>query len=41
MVRIYLVGVGSNPTGITISRETRKEIYEVCVEFGMPFPFYD
>ncbi|KAL2822890.1 pyridoxal phosphate-dependent transferase [Aspergillus granulosus] len=32
---IYLVGVGSNPTGITISRERRKEVYDVCVEFDI------
>ncbi|KAL3463467.1 pyridoxal phosphate-dependent transferase [Aspergillus heterothallicus] len=32
---IYLVGVGSNPTGITISPERRKEIYDVCVEFDI------
>jgi DNA-binding transcriptional MocR family regulator len=32
--RLYLVSVGSNPTGITISAGRRREIYEVCKEFG-------
>ncbi|RDW93369.1 PLP-dependent transferase [Aspergillus mulundensis] len=31
---LYLVAVGSNPTGLSISTERRKEIYDVCVEFG-------
>jgi aromatic amino acid aminotransferase I len=32
--RLYLVSVGSNPTGITISLQRRKEIYEICKKFG-------
>ncbi|KAF9883411.1 hypothetical protein FE257_003494 [Aspergillus nanangensis] len=32
---LYLVSVGSNPTGITISARRRKEIYAVCVEFDL------
>lgn len=32
--RLYLVSVGSNPTGITISALRRREIYDICVEFG-------
>ncbi|KAM6508836.1 hypothetical protein FSOLCH5_011838 [Fusarium solani] len=32
---LYLVSVGSNPTGITISTQRRKEIYAVCVEFDL------
>lgn len=32
--RLYLVSVGSNPTGITISAQRRREIYDICVEFG-------
>jgi aromatic amino acid aminotransferase I len=32
--RLYLVSVGSNPTGITISAGRRREIYEVCKTFG-------
>ncbi|KAL4814270.1 pyridoxal phosphate-dependent transferase [Aspergillus spinulosporus] len=32
---LYLVAVGSNPTGLTISAERRKEIYDVCVEFDI------
>ncbi|KAF5237889.1 hypothetical protein FANTH_10603 [Fusarium anthophilum] len=31
---LYLVPVGSNPTGVTISAQRRREIYAVCVEFG-------
>jgi hypothetical protein len=34
MSRLYLVSVGSNPTGITISADRRREIYEVCKKFG-------
>ncbi|KXH25924.1 hypothetical protein CSAL01_04478 [Colletotrichum salicis] len=29
---LYLVPVGSNPTGITISTQRRREIYKICVE---------
>ncbi|KAL4877381.1 pyridoxal phosphate-dependent transferase [Aspergillus karnatakaensis] len=32
---LYLVSVGSNPTGTTISRQRRKDIYNVCVEFDI------
>ncbi|KAL4992360.1 pyridoxal phosphate-dependent transferase, partial [Aspergillus falconensis] len=32
---LYLVAVGSNPTGLSISTERRKEIYDVCVEFDI------
>lgn len=32
--RLYLVSVGSNPTGVTISPARRREIYDVCVKFG-------
>ncbi|OHF02887.1 hypothetical protein CORC01_01645 [Colletotrichum orchidophilum] len=32
---LYLVSVGSNPTGITISKERRREIYDICVEFDI------
>ncbi|KAF5625800.1 Aromatic amino acid aminotransferase [Fusarium sp. NRRL 25303] len=32
---LYLVPVGSNPTGVTISAQRRREIYEVCVEFDI------
>ncbi|KAL4955705.1 pyridoxal phosphate-dependent transferase [Aspergillus filifer] len=32
---LYLVGVGSNPTGATISTQRRTEIYDVCVEFDI------
>ncbi|KAF3797529.1 Aromatic amino acid aminotransferase C56E4.03 [Colletotrichum gloeosporioides] len=32
---LYLVSVGSNPTGITITAQRRREIYDVCVEFDI------
>ncbi|EXL99707.1 pyridoxal phosphate-dependent transferase [Fusarium oxysporum II5] len=32
---LYLVPVGSNPTGVTISAQRRREIYAVCVEFDI------
>ncbi|WYZ44990.1 hypothetical protein EsH8_VIII_000306 [Colletotrichum jinshuiense] len=32
---LYLVSVGSNPTGITISKQRRREIYDICVEFDI------
>ncbi|KXH37281.1 hypothetical protein CNYM01_01294 [Colletotrichum nymphaeae SA-01] len=32
---LYLVSVGSNPTGITISAQRRREIYDICVEFDI------
>lgn len=31
---VYIVPVGSNPAGTTMNAERRKEIYDVCVEFG-------
>jgi len=31
---LYLVPVGSNPTGLTMDRRRRKEIYGVCVKYG-------
>ncbi|KAI8273252.1 Aromatic amino acid aminotransferase [Colletotrichum sp. SAR 10_98] len=37
---LYLVSVGSNPTGITISAQRRREIYDVCVEFVEDDPYY-
>ncbi|KAF2020212.1 PLP-dependent transferase [Aaosphaeria arxii CBS 175.79] len=32
---LYLVPVGSNPTGVTISLQRRREIYAICVEFDV------
>ncbi|KAH6685480.1 hypothetical protein F5X68DRAFT_210210, partial [Plectosphaerella plurivora] len=32
---LYLVAVGSNPTGITISAARRREIYALSVQYGM------
>ncbi|KXH32909.1 hypothetical protein CSIM01_07536 [Colletotrichum simmondsii] len=32
---LYLVSVGSNPTGVTISAQRRREIYNICVEFDI------
>ncbi|POS68704.1 hypothetical protein DHEL01_v212903 [Diaporthe helianthi] len=32
---LYLVSVGSNPTGITISAQRRRDIYDICVEFDI------
>ncbi|KAJ4264432.1 hypothetical protein NW762_005632 [Fusarium torreyae] len=32
---LYLVPVGSNPTGVTISAQRRRELYAVCVEFDI------
>ncbi|KAL1859080.1 hypothetical protein VTK73DRAFT_7599 [Phialemonium thermophilum] len=29
---LYLVGVGSNPTGTTMGRERRRRVYDVCVK---------
>ncbi|KAK7049551.1 hypothetical protein VNI00_005582 [Paramarasmius palmivorus] len=31
---LYTVPVGQNPTGVTVERQRKKEIYDVCVEFG-------
>jgi aromatic amino acid aminotransferase I / 2-aminoadipate transaminase len=32
---LYVVSVGSNPSGVTMSEGRRREIYDLCVEFGM------
>ncbi|KPM38474.1 hypothetical protein AK830_g8105 [Neonectria ditissima] len=32
---LYLVSVGSNPTGVTISAQRRREIYDISVEFDL------
>ena len=32
--RLYLVPVGSNPTGLTMDVARRKEIYEICAKYG-------
>ncbi|KAK7409083.1 hypothetical protein QQX98_008744 [Neonectria punicea] len=32
---LYLVSVGSNPTGVTISAERRREIYDIAIEFDL------
>ncbi|TDZ99660.1 Aromatic amino acid aminotransferase [Colletotrichum sidae] len=32
---LYLVSVGSNPTGSTISTQRRRDIYDICVEFDI------
>ncbi|KAF5558711.1 Aromatic amino acid aminotransferase [Fusarium phyllophilum] len=32
---LYLVPVGSSPTGVTISAQRRRDIYAVCVEFDI------
>lgn len=31
---MYVVPVGSNPSGITYSAERKKEIYDICVKYG-------
>lgn len=31
---LYLVSVGSNPTGVTMGSERRRNIYEICVKYG-------
>lgn len=41
IARLYLVPVGSNPTGTTISAPRRREIYDICVEFGMASHGFD
>ncbi|KAJ5272455.1 PLP-dependent transferase [Penicillium angulare] len=32
---LYLVSVGSNPTGVTMGTERRQKIYEICVKFDV------
>lgn len=32
---LYIVPVGSNPTGSTMQAERRKAVYDVCVQYGM------
>ena len=31
---MYLVPVGQNPSGATMSAERKKAIYDICVEYG-------
>jgi aromatic amino acid aminotransferase I len=31
---LYMVSVGSNPTGLTMGTERRKSIYDICVKYG-------
>jgi aromatic amino acid aminotransferase I / 2-aminoadipate transaminase len=31
---LYLVSVGSNPTGVSMGSERRRKIYEICVKYG-------
>ena len=31
---LYLVSVGSNPTGVTMGRQRRQKVYDVCVKHG-------
>jgi DNA-binding transcriptional MocR family regulator len=31
---LYLVSVGSNPSGVTMGRERRQKIYDICVRYG-------
>ncbi|KAK6187986.1 hypothetical protein LQW54_013581 [Pestalotiopsis sp. IQ-011] len=32
---LYLVSVGSNPTGVTMGSERRRNIYEICVKYDV------
>ncbi|OJK04015.1 hypothetical protein ASPACDRAFT_1852931 [Aspergillus aculeatus ATCC 16872] len=32
---LYLVSVGSNPTGVTMGAERRRKIYEICVRYDI------
>lgn len=34
IIRLYIVPVGSNPTGLTMPGSRKKEIYDVCVKYG-------
>jgi DNA-binding transcriptional MocR family regulator len=36
--RLYIVPVGSNPTGSTMLAQRKKEIYDVCVKHGKYLP---
>lgn len=31
---MYVVPIGSNPTGITYSAKRKQELYDVCVKYG-------
>lgn len=31
---MYVVPIGSNPTGITYSAERKKALYDICVKYG-------
>lgn len=31
---LYLVSVGSNPSGVTMGEDRRRKIYDVCVKYG-------
>jgi aromatic amino acid aminotransferase I len=31
---LYLVSVGSNPSGITMGKERKRQIYDICVQYG-------
>ena len=31
---LYLVGVGSNPCGVTMGADRKQNIYELCVKYG-------
>lgn len=33
---LYLVSVGSNPSGVTMSTKRRRDVYDVCIEYGAP-----
>jgi aromatic amino acid aminotransferase I len=35
---LYLVSVGSNPSGVTMGEERRRRIYDVCVKYGQFSP---
>ena len=37
--RLYIVPVGSNPTGSTMLAQRKKEIYDVCVKHGKYLPW--
>jgi aromatic amino acid aminotransferase I / 2-aminoadipate transaminase len=32
---LYLVSVGSNPTGVSMGSERRRNIYDICVKYGI------
>lgn len=33
---LYVVPVGSNPSGVTYSAERKRELYDICVKYGKP-----